>query len=91
MNVTTDSKITQQIHYLINRNKYGIFHLGSTDLVHHDEFTAEIISSIGLYNPVFKQVYTTNSDRYLAVLPKENLLPKHLRIVSKQILTELEV
>lgn len=37
MNVTTDSKVTQQIHYMINRNKYGIFHLGSVDLVHHDE------------------------------------------------------
>ncbi|CDF79116.1 NAD-dependent epimerase/dehydratase [Formosa agariphila KMM 3901] len=91
MNVTTDSKITQQIHYLINRNKYGIFHLGSTDLVHHDEFIREIISSIGLYNPIIKQVYTTNNDRYLAVLPKENLLPKHLQVLSKQILTELEV
>ncbi|QDO95066.1 sugar nucleotide-binding protein [Formosa sediminum] len=91
INVTTDSKITQQIHYLINRNKYGIYHLGSTDLVHHNEFIAEIVSSIGLYNPIFKQVYTTNNDRYLAVLPKENLLPKHLHVLSKQILTELEV
>ncbi|WP_066218555.1 sugar nucleotide-binding protein [Formosa haliotis] len=91
MNVTSDSKLTQQIHYLINRNKYGIYHLGSTDLVHHDEFIKEIISTIGLYNPVLKQVFTTNDDRYLAVLPKDNLLPKHLRVISKQILTELEV
>ncbi|MDW5288220.1 sugar nucleotide-binding protein [Formosa sp. PL04] len=91
MNVTTDSKITQQIHYLINRNKYGIYHLGSSDLVHHDEFIREIVSSLGLYNPIIKQVYTSNNDRYLAVLPKENLLPKHLQVLSKQILTELEV
>ena len=38
MNVTTDSKVSQQIHYIINRNKGGIFHLGSNDLVHHDDF-----------------------------------------------------
>ena len=38
MNVTTFDKLTQQIHYIINRNKKGIFHLGSTDLVHHDDF-----------------------------------------------------
>lgn len=91
LNVTTDSKITQQIHYLINRNKYGIYHLGSTDLVHHDEFIRDIIHSIGLFNPVIKQVYTTNDDRYLAVLPKDNLLPKHLQVLSQEILTELKV
>ena len=28
MNVTNDYKVTQQIHYIINRNKSGIFHLG---------------------------------------------------------------
>ncbi len=91
MNVTTDSKLTQQIHYIINQNKSGIFHLGSNDLVHHDDFFKEIINSLGNYKPTFKQVFTTNDDRYLAVLPKTNLLPKHLQIVSQDILTELEV
>jgi len=91
MNVTTDSKVTQQIHYIINRNKSGIFHLGSNDLVHHDDFIKEIINSLGHNNPKFKQVFTTNDDRYLAVLPKTNLLPKHLQLLSDTILTELEV
>lgn len=79
LNVTHADKVVQQIHYIINQNKNGIFHLGSTDLVHHDEFIKELIKKIGLYNPVFKNVYTTNNDRYLAVLPKSNKLPKHLR------------
>jgi len=91
MNVTTDTKLTQQIHYLINRNKSGIFHLGSSDLVHHDDFFKEIMRSFGVTNPLFKQVFTTNDDRYLAVLSKENKLPKHLQLVSQDILTELEV
>ncbi len=91
MNVTTDTKLTQQIHYMINRNKCGIFHLGSKDLVHHDDFIKDAIKSLGIYNPVFKLVYTTNDDRYLAVLPKENHLPKHLQIYSQDILTELKV
>ena len=91
MNVTTDTKLTQQIHYLINRNKSGIFHLGSSDLVHHDDFFKEIMRSFGVVNPLFKQVFTTNDDRYLAVLSKENKLPKHLQLVSQDILTELEV
>jgi dTDP-4-dehydrorhamnose reductase len=91
MNVTSDNKLTQQIHYIINQNKYGVFHLGSTDLVHHDEFISDIIKSLGDYKPIYKHVYTTNDERYLAVLPKDNKLPKHLQIKSTEILQELEV
>lgn len=89
MNVSIDSKITQQIHYIINRNKYGVFHLGSTDLVHHDEFIKEIIGLITPKSAKYKHVYTTNEDRYLAVLPKYNKLPKHLQITSTKVLEEL--
>ena len=78
-------------NYIINRNKSGIFHLGSTDLVHHDDFFKDIINKLGYTKPLFKQVYTTNNDRYLAVLPKDNKLPKHLQIVSDEILMDLEV
>jgi len=91
MNVTTDSKLTQQIHYIINRNKYGVFHLGSKDLVHHDDFINEIITTLGEFQPKFKLVFTTNNDRYLAVLPKDNLLPKHLQLISQEIIEELTV
>lgn len=91
MNVTADSKITQQIHYIINRNKSGVFHLGSSDLVHHDDFIKEIIDLLELQDKAtFKRVYTTNDDRYLAVLPKTNKLPKHLQIKSQDILNDLK-
>jgi len=91
MNVTTDNKVTQQIHYIINRNKSGIFHLGSNDLVHHDDFIKEIIDTLGDYKPTFKNVFTTNNDRYLAVMGKHNKLPKHLQLMSAEVLNELEV
>lgn len=91
LNVTTDSKITQQIHYIINQKKHGIFHLGSNDLVHHDDFIKEITSIVSPLKPIFKQVYTTNNDRYLAVLPKYNRLPKHLQIESTHVLKTLNV
>ena len=92
MNVTTDTKVTQQIHYIINRNKSGVFHLGSADLVHHDDFIKEIISSLKLdKKATYKRVYTTNDDRYLAVLPKFNKLPKHLQLISQDILKELKI
>ncbi len=86
LNVTNDDKLTQQIHYLINRNKYGIFHLGSHDLIHHEEFIQETIDRIGRYSPIYKRVYTTNEERYLAVLPKDNKLPKNLQFSCQDII-----
>ena len=86
INATTYDKLTQQIHYIINRNKTGIYHLGSTDLVHHDDFIKDVIKSLGDFKPVYKHVYTTNDERYLAVLPKHNLLPKNLQIKSTDVI-----
>ena len=85
MNVTTDYKLTQQIHFMINRNKSGVFHLGSTDLVHHEEFIEELVERLTTKRVHYKRVYTTNEDRYLAVMPKVNRLPKHLQITSKEV------
>ncbi len=86
MNVTNDDKLTQQIHYLINRNKTGIFHLGSGDLVHHEDFIKEVVERIGNFYPIYKRVFTTNQERYLAVLPKDNKLPKNLQVNSQEII-----
>lgn len=86
INITNDDRLSQQIHYLINRNKSGIYHLGSVDLVHHEDLIQELVKKIGLYNPVYKRVFTTNDDRYLAVLPKTNKLPKDLQIKYQEII-----
>jgi len=86
INVTNDDKLTQQIHYLINRNKYGIYHLGSKDLVHHEDFTREVVDRVGSFNPIYKRVFTTNEERFLAVLPKDHLLPKNLQASYQEII-----
>lgn len=86
LNVTNDDKLTQQIHYLINRNKTGIYHLGSQDLVHHEDFIKEIVERIGEFIPIYKRVFTTNDERYLAVLPKDNKLPKNLQVSYQDII-----
>lgn len=89
MNVTSDDKFAQQVHYMINRNKAGIYHLGSTDLVHHDDFIREITTHLSPRHPIFKRVYTTNEERYLAVLPRENLLPKNLQLKYQEVIDNL--
>lgn len=86
VNVTNDDRLTQQVHYLINQDKYGIYHLGSTDLTHHQDFIKEVVKRLGNYHPIYKKVYTTNDDRYLAALPKENKLPKNLRVTCQEII-----
>lgn len=86
LNITNDDKLTQQLHYLINRNKTGIFHLGSSDLVHHEDFIKEVLERVGGFNPLLKRVYTTNEDRYLAVLPKHSKLPKNLLFTYQDII-----
>lgn len=87
INSTTDSKLSQQLHYIINRKLSGIFHLGSKDLIHHKEFVRELIEVLELpQRPIFKNVYTSNFDRYLAVLPRDNKLPKHLQITNEEVI-----
>ncbi len=87
INATTLSKFTQQIHYIINRNKKGVFHLGSTNLVHHYDLIIDICNKLSLTKPIFKQIYNTNEDRYLAVLPKDNLLPKNLQLTIEDVIS----
>jgi len=91
INATTDEKVTQQIHYIINRNKSGIFHLGCLDLLHHEELINDIVVQLNNQQPIYKRVYTTNDDRFLAVLPKENMLPKNLQIKSEEIINNLNL
>ena len=47
INATEILKVTQQIHYIINRNRQGVFHLGSTDLVHQRDFIADVCEELG--------------------------------------------
>ena len=80
INATTVSKFTQQIHYIINRNRKGVFHLGSINLVHHHDLIKDICKELSLKKPIYKQVFNSNNDRYLAVIPKDNKLPKNLNL-----------
>ena len=89
MNVCSADRMTRQLHYIVNRNKYGIFHCGSTDLVHHEDFIKDLTGYLGIKTAKYKFVYTTNDERYLAVLPKYNALPKYLQFKCQDVLSEL--
>tara|TARA_R110002072_G_scaffold199405_4_gene357055 strand:- start:33391 stop:34245 length:855 start_codon:yes stop_codon:yes gene_type:complete len=86
INVTSESKFSQLVHYLINQKKQGTFHIGSTDLIHHSDLFEEITEKLGSKKPIFKQVFESNKDRFLAVLPKKEAdLKEHQFTVNKVI------
>ncbi|MHA6280992.1 sugar nucleotide-binding protein [Salinimicrobium sp. CAU 1759] len=87
VNATYETRVTQQLHYIINRNRQGVFHLGSNDLIHHNDLIAEICEILGEKNPLLKNVYDSNFDRFLAVIPKDNLLPKNLQISIQEVVS----
>jgi len=48
INTTSIAKLTQQLHYIINRGKKGVFHLGSNDLIYHLDLIQEICNILDL-------------------------------------------
>jgi dTDP-4-dehydrorhamnose reductase len=91
INVNSDVRLSQQIHYLINHKKTGVYHLGSTDLISHFDFIRTLIERRHNKSGIYKQVYTSNTMRYLATLPKENKLPHHLQPSYTDILDDLSL
>ncbi len=85
---TTINKVCQQIHYIINQSLRGIFHLASNDMIHHEDLFREITSKMGDKMPIFKSVFTSNEDRYHAILPKKNKLPISNQITVAQVIEE---
>jgi dTDP-4-dehydrorhamnose reductase len=88
ISLTTADKIAQQVHYIISKQLDGIFHLASNDMVHHEDLFREICSKLGDKNPIFKSVYRSNDDSYLAILPKRNKLPEPYRISVSEVIDD---
>ncbi|MGO3181968.1 MAG: sugar nucleotide-binding protein [Aequorivita sp.] len=85
---TTENKLCQQVHYIVNQSLHGIYHLASSDMIHHEELFSEIASKIGDKMPIFKSVFSRNEDSYNAIISKENKLPNTLQIPISQVVEE---
>ncbi len=88
ISLTTASKIAQQIHYIINQQLDGIYHLASYDMVHHEDLFKEITSKLGDKTPIFKSVFSSNEDSYQAILPKKNILPDVYKISIAEVIDD---
>lgn len=89
INITSDSKMSQQLHYMINQTKQGIYHVGTTDLIHHSDLFEEITEKLGSRKPLFKRVFNSNKDRFLAVLPKKNFDHKEHQFTVNDVIDEI--
>lgn len=88
VSITTADKIAQQIHYIINKNKVGTYHLASNDVIHHSDLFKELSEILSLNKVIFRQIFTSNEEAYLAILPKENKLPRNYRITVSQVIND---
>ncbi len=88
ISLTTANKVAQQVHYIINKNLGGIFHLASKDMIHHEDLFRELTTKLSDEMPIFKRVFSRNEESYLAILPKKNKLPKTYRITVAEVLEE---
>jgi dTDP-4-dehydrorhamnose reductase len=89
ISITTANKIAQQVHYMINKRISGIHHLASVDMIHYDELFNEIARKLELHKVVFKKVYHSNDDQYMAILPKKNRLPRNYRITVMEVINDV--
>ncbi|MBT0607992.1 sugar nucleotide-binding protein [Aequorivita echinoideorum] len=88
ISATTINKVSQQIHFIVNKGSTGIFHLASNDMIHHEDLFMEITSKMGDKMPIFKSIYRRNEDDYQAILPKKNKLPDTHQITVSQVIEE---
>ena len=91
VNITSDLKLSQQIHYIINKKLSGVFHLGCKDLISHFDLMKIITKMISKNKVIFKHIYSTNQLRYIAVLSKKNKLPEHLNYNYESVLKDIYI
>jgi dTDP-4-dehydrorhamnose reductase len=88
ISITTASKVAQQVHYIINKELCGIYHLSSKDMVHLEDLFREISEKISEKTPIFKSAFSSNEDTYQAILPKKNKLPKTYHITVSEVIDD---
>ena len=87
--INTEQELARQLHYIVNRKATGVFHLSSTDLIHHSDLFIELAQKLGLQPMAFSYNYSSNEDEYRALLPQYNKLPAHYRSSVAQLINQV--
>ena len=89
ISVNTDLEVMRQVHYVINQKLIGIYHLSSSDLIHHSDLFLELSQKLGLNNMIFEYNYSSNEDEYRALLPKQRPLPKQFSKTTTELINQV--
>jgi dTDP-4-dehydrorhamnose reductase len=87
-NHTTDIHIAKYIYMIIENNKTGIFHVGSSDICEYCDFIKNLIVSLRLPMPDFDEKEMPNRC-YLAVLSSKEEIPPYLNISITDVITSV--
>lgn len=88
VNVTLARQVGEYAEYVLSRGLWGIFHVGTTDLVDYYEFETLVCARLGIKPPQF-EVEEAGVEAYQAVLPARREIPGELQMTAAQVLEEL--
>lgn len=89
ISVISDIELVRQVHYIVNQKLSGIYHISSTDLIHHSDLFLELSQKLGLKNTIFEYNYSSNEDEYRALLPKQRPLPGQFAVTVAQLINQV--
>lgn len=85
-NHVTDIQIAQTIQWIINENKDGIFHVGTSDVISYQCFMEQLITAMDMRRPEF--VFQKNPG-VMAVLSNRKDIPDQLKWSNKKLIQYL--
>lgn len=85
-NHVSDMQIAWTIQWMIRKNKDGIFHVGTSDVICYQRFIERLITKMGMKAPEF---VLQNMPRTMAVLSKRKDIPSELMWNSEQLIQYL--
>ena len=85
-NHVSDIQIAQTIHWIINEDKAGIFHVGTSDVISYQYFIEQLIAAMDMKRPEFVSRETPG---VMAVLSNRKDIPEELKWDSKKLIQYL--
>ncbi len=85
-NHASDMQIAEYVEWIIEREKSGIFHVGTSELMDYPQFIRKMVEPSGWKQPEFQREYTPE---VLAVLTEREDIPERLSWTTERLLAYL--
>ena len=85
-NHASDMQIAEYVEWIIEREKSGIFHVGTSELMDYPQFIRKMVERSGWKQPEFQREYTPE---VLAVLTEREDIPERLSWTTERLLAYL--